>query len=586
MTFLLPGGLGQLGAPSSVAWDPLTTGWSTPPGLRELNPQLAPGMPGTVGGQSIAPLLAPTVITENFPTVENPLSSGGQWMHQTTYWANMAVGNFNLPPATNICYGLQDGTNVYGDAYSYLSPLVWPPSHTDYTVAITIHRDFVLGPGGTTDEFECVLRVTDSASPSGVGTVKLYEMNYQLDGAYAQFVAWDGTPGTFTIISAGPGTVPALVSGDVLSVTIQGLTVTQKRNGTVIQTVTDPGTGGGDANYTGPFPTGQPGFGKFYQAPPTGPDHLGYSQVVVTSAPYTAPTPGNASFNVASGATAGTIVGQIPCQHNPTSWSIVPGSASPAGTESYWAIDSFANVVVQAAAVGNIVASTYQFTATATNSFGSNTAAVRLVNVGVTGPQFSNGNRTIIDGDNSHGHPLAVRGTKSVLTTGTVASRRRYFEIKLGNVGETPASLGFCSAGVVIAAWNAVTTTGLPLGYDAAGNSIGVVPAFESYSLVFQASGVVGVLTTPTGGDIIGIAIDNSNVAPNSSQTALWFNINGNWLNRGAGLTTVFPGLSLPDATWFGPVQVWPAGSTDYQDHVTIHPNSTPLYIPAGFLPL
>jgi hypothetical protein len=578
VTFLLPGGLGQLGAPSSVAWDPLTTGWSTPPGLVRVEPAIPAGEPGTVGGMSIAPLLAPTVITENFPTVENPLSSGGQWMHQTTYWANMAVVNW--PP--HICYSLQDGTNLYGDGYSYLSPLVWPPSHTDVMVAYTVNK---APNAGNIDEWEAVFRVSDSPLPGGVGTVKLYEVNYNSDGAYTQFVAWDGTPGTFTIINNGPGVVPALVTGDVISVTFQGLTHTLKRNGTTIWTATDPGTGGGDPNYTGPFLTGQPGFGKFFQGTAGTGNKMGVTQVVVTSAPYTAPTPLALLANVSSLSTAGTIVGQIPCQHNPTSWSV--SGATPPGSTGYFAIDSFGNVVVQAAAVGNIIAAEYDFIATATNTFGSNTALVKLTNVGVTGPQFSNGNRTIIDGDNSHGTALAVRGTKSVLTTGTAASRRRYFEVKLGNVGETPAAIGFCSAGVVIPAWNAVTTTALPLGYDAAGNSIGVnANPGGAYVLVFQASGVYATILAPIGGDILGIAVDNSGVN-NPFGTALWFNINGNWLNRGAGTTTVFPGLANPDYVLSGgPFQVWPACSTDYQDHVTIHPNSTPLYIPAGFLAL
>jgi hypothetical protein len=573
VTFLLPGGLGQLGAHSLSAWDTTTTGWSNPPGLREAPEAIPLGSPGTPGGQSIAPLLAPTVITENFPTVENPLSSGGQWMHQTTYWANMAV--FNFPP--HICYGLQDGTNIYGDAYAYLSPLFWPPSHTDVTVAYTVNK---APNAGNIDEWEAVFRVVDNPLPGGVGTVKLYEVNYNSDGAYSQFVAWDGTPGTFTIIDGGPGVIAGLVTGDIISVTFQGLTHTLKRNGTTIWSATDPGTGGGDPNYTGPFHFGQPGFGKFFQGTAGTGNKMGFTQVVVTSAPYTAPTPSNAAMNVSSLSTAGTIVGQIPCQHNPTSWSIV-GVPSPPGSVGYFAIDSFANVVVQAAAVGNIVASTYSFTVQATNSFGSNTALVTLTNVGVTGPIFSNGNRTIIDGDNSHGRPLAVRAKNSVLTTGTAASRRRYVEIKLGNAGEPLTLMGFVSVGVVVPTWAAPTVSALPLGFDTSGLSVGFVATSAAiYVAIFEGSGA-GRVGAVTAGDIVGISIDNSGVNF-PGATALWFSVNGVYASGG----TTFPGLATPDIATPTLTQVWPACSTDYQNHVTINPNPAPLYMPAGFLAL
>jgi hypothetical protein len=575
MTVILPGSLGLLFAGGLSAWDTTTTGWGTAPGLFTQLPK-----PGTLGGPSIAPLVAPTSITETFGTVENPLSNGGQWQHQTTYWANMAVGSFSLPATTHVCYGLQTGANIYGDAYSYLSPLVWPPSHTDYTVAATINRNPVLGPGGTTDEYECVLRVTDSAAPAGTGTTKLYECNYQIDGAYAQFVAWDGGPGIFTILYPGPGTQPALVTGDVLAATIQGLTVTFKRNGVTLFTQTDPGTGGGDPNYTGPFPTGQPGIAKFYQSPPTGPDHYGFTQVVITSAPYTAPTPAALSANVASTVTAGTILGQISCQHNPTSWSVVPGSASPAGTESYWTIDSFANVVVQAAAVGNITASLYTFTAQATNAFGSNTAAMRFARVGTPGPVFSNGNHTIIDGDNSHARPLAVRGKNSVLTTGTATSRRRYVEIRLGSGGDASLASGFISAGVVFPGWSAPTVGALPLGLDTTGFSVGCVASGGLYIVEFAGSGIARTGTAHPG-DIIGIAIDNSGVNF-PSGTAVWFSVNGVYQSG----STTFPGLATPDMATTVLSQAWPAGSTDFQTHVTINPSPTQLYRPAGFLPL
>jgi hypothetical protein len=581
VTFLLPGGLGQLGAQSALAWDPTTTGWSsaTPPMRAATIPELAPGAPGMPGGRSIAPLLAPTSITDTFPTVENPLSSGGQWMHQTAYWNKLAVLNF--PP--HICYGLQTGagTPIYDDSYAYLSPLVWPPSHTDYSVAITI--DIAPDSGGDADEFECLLRVNDSPLPSvntgGVlgGTATLYECNYQLFGAYQQIVTWGGPPGSFNSLAA-VGPITAISTGDVLLAQIQGNNITVKRNGTTVNSYNDT---------TATYPTGQPGFGKYYQGSGGG-NHMGYTQVVVTSLPYTAPTPSNFSASVSSLASAGTIVGQIPCQHNPTSWSIT--SASPSVGSSYFSIDSFANIVVQAAGVGNLVAPTYTLTVQATNSFGSNTATVTITNVGVTGPIFSNNNHSMIDGDGSHGEPLAVRGTKAVLSSGTAASRRRYFEMRNANVGETPSTSTFVSAGAVLAAWNAATVSNLPLGTELAGTSAGLI----SYAPGGDVPGQYFVFTeqkalyaagtiAPVAGDIIGVAIDTSGVNF-PGETAIWFNVNGNWVNQGAP-TTTFPGLATPDTVLAG-TQAWPAGSTDYTNHITIKPNTTPLYTPPGFTPL
>lgn len=582
MTCILPGDLAVFDSTGYSGWDPLTFGWGpSGPGL------LSAPAPGTLGGPSVAPLLAPTSITETFGTVENPLSHGGQWQHKTVYWANMAVGTFNLPGPTNVCYGLQTGANLYGDAYAYLSPLVWPPSHTDYTVAATINRNNVLGPGGEADEYECVLRVTDSAAPTGTGAVTLYECNYQIDGAYAQFVAWDGAPGTFSIIYPGPGTQPALVTGDVIAATIQGQTVTFKRNGATLFTQTAPVAGSIDANYTGPFPTGQPGIAKFYQATGagTGPgDHFGFTQVVITSSPYTAPVPQTLITTTASTSPSGTIVGQIPCQHNPTSWSI-SGATPPEGA-TYFTIDSFANVVVQAAAVGNLTSPSYVFTATATNSFGSNTASVRVSITGgtVTGPQFSNSNHTVIDGDNSHGRPLGVRALKRVESTGTAPSLRRYVEFQVGNSPtERPPGLGFVSVGGVTNSWNPAGSTQLPLGFDTTGYSVGLVAnqSFLQYFIMFAGASQGSFSGLVTGGDIIGMAVDNSGVNF-PSKSCFWFSVNGHYLNG----TTTFPGLATPD--WLVPflLPIWPACTTDYVDHVTINPSPRQLYKPAGFLAL
>lgn len=582
MTFVLPGGLGIESVTGSSGWDPTMFGWGAPgPGL------LSAPAPGTLGGPSVAPLLAPTSITETFGTVENPLSHGGQWLHQTVYWANMAVGSFNLPPVTNVCYGLQTGANVYGDAYSYLSPLVWPPSHTDYTVAATINRNnAVLGPGGETDEFECVLRVADSAAPTGTGTVTLYEVNYQIDGAYAQFVAWNGRPGSFTILYPGPGTQPALVTGDVIAVTVQGLTFTLKRNGTTLFTQTDPATGGGDPNYTGPFNFGQPGIAKFYQFNDTGGagpgNHFGFTQVVVTSAPFTAPVPALTSVTVPTTATAGTIVGQIPCQHNPTSWTFVgaPPPGLPAGA---LAIDSFANVVVQAAAVGAMTPGSYALTAQATNSFGSNTARVNVTVTGLTGPIFSNSNHTVIDGDDTHGRALCVRAKRSLGTTGTTASLRRYVEFQVGISPELPQGQGFVSVGLVLPAWNPVTVSTSVLGEEIAATSVGlVVPASSGASEYFLIYGGGNLLLggAVNGGDVVGMAVDNSGAV--IANTLIWFNVNGIW-QCGAGSST-FPGVGSRDLT-IGLTQCWPACSTSSSVHMTINPSPRQLHTPPGFQP-
>jgi hypothetical protein len=203
---------------------------------------------------------------------------------------------------------------------------------------------------------------------------------------------------------------------------------------------------------------------------------------------------------------------------------------------------------------------------------------VTLTNVGVTGPIFSNGNRTIIDGDGSHGEPLGVRSTKSMLTAGTAANLRRYFEVKAGNSGEAYSGLNFTSVGLVLPAWNAVTVSNLPLGLEAAGTSIGLWVLGTSYIALFAAVSAGISITGSGAGDIVGIAVDNSGVN-NPGHTAVWFSVNGVYSNG----STTFPGLATPDFLFPTLTQVWPACSTDYVYHMTINPNSAPLHLPPGF---
>ena len=577
MTFILPGGLGELGAQAVAAWDPTKTGWGAGHLLTVTTFTL--GEPGEPGGLSIAPLLAPTSITDTFPTVENPISSGGKWQHLAPWWAVIKVVHVTgVTP--NVAAGTQTGAVVYNDSYAYLTPTTWPPSHTDYSVAATIRADFALGPGGSTDEYEVLLRVRDSATTlpaidgttgpvggPGIGAAQVYECNYHYYGEYQQIVVWFGGEASYDSLNPGGGPYTQVASGDVLMATIQGTNITVKYNGTTLNTYDDR---------TAYLPTGQPGFGKYYEGTGGG-DNLGFSQVVVTSTPYTAPTPTSAAMNVSSLATAGTIVGQIPCQHNPTSWSIT--SATPSTGTTYFSIDSFANVVVQAAGVGNLVAPTYTLTVQATNAFGSNTATVTVTNTGVTGPVFSNFNKTIIDGDGSHGAPLAVRANKAILTAGTTANLRRYFEVKAGNVGENPSATSYVSVGVVNPTWNAATVTGLPLGYDTAGNSAGGVSSGAAWVLVCEGTIGARCSATRAAGDISGVAVDNSGV--NYGLSLVWFNLNGIWLGSG---TTTFPGLTSPDQRMTALTQIWPACSTDYVNHLTINPSVPPLYMPSGFL--
>lgn len=198
--------------------------------------------------------------------------------------------------------------------------------------------------------------------------------------------------------------------------------------------------------------------------------------------------------------------------------------------------------------------------------------------VEVTGPIFSNGNRTIIDGDGSHGEPLGVRGAKPIPTTGTAANLRRYFEVQAGNSGEVYSGLEFTSVGLVLPAWNAVTVAIMPLGEEVAGTSLGLWVLGTAYFAFFANNGTGTFISGAGAGDTVGIAVDNSGV-DKPGHTAVWFSVNGVYSDG----STMFPGLATPDFLFPTLTQVWPACSTDYVYHMTINPSSTPLHLPPGF---
>lgn len=300
-------------------------------------------------------------VTEDFATVENPISVGGKWVHRAEWWANIKV--VNIPP--HVAAGTQDGSVSYNDSYAYLSPTVWPPSWTDYTVQATVRIDT---SGGNVNEWETLVRVTDTVAVAGHGTVTAYELNCDRWGNYAQFVSWDGPGGDsgWTILVQPGSNLQELVTGDVLKSRIQGNVLTAWRNATQVNTYTD----GSNLH-----PTGQPGIGLYYDQSDGGDNH-GFTAWSVTSAAYTAPVVPDGSFSAAHTITAGTVIGQIPATHNPATWAVT--GCTPSSAVTYFTIDAFANLILTAAGQGNIPAGTYTLTVYASNAYGNDSATITV----------------------------------------------------------------------------------------------------------------------------------------------------------------------------------------------------------------
>ena len=186
----------------------------------------------------ISVLVSATVSTAPYLTgfeyTENPISDDGAWKHRASAWSE--VRTFGGP---GVAVGTQTGTDGYDDSYAVLSGF-----SADHGAAGAIYKS----PGGNfscSKEIEILLRMADTAS-----TVRGYEVLFSLSADVIQFVRWNGAKGDFTVLPGGASI--SLSSGDTISATIVGSTITASVNGDVVATSSDS-----------TYRDGNPGMGLF-----------------------------------------------------------------------------------------------------------------------------------------------------------------------------------------------------------------------------------------------------------------------------------------------------------------------------------
>jgi hypothetical protein len=188
-----------------------------------------------------SPALGARIYTTTFPSTENPISEGGNWINGKTNGLDWA----DVRTTPGFAFGTQSGTNGYDDSTALLTG-TWGP---DQTAEATVH----LGNQGVPPIYEEVeLRLRSAISAH---TCTGYEITFQarsVSNAYVQIVRWNGPLGSFTYVTDRNG--PGLHDGDVVKATIQGSTITVYLNGTQILQGTDS-----------TYATGAPGIGFYLQ---------------------------------------------------------------------------------------------------------------------------------------------------------------------------------------------------------------------------------------------------------------------------------------------------------------------------------
>lgn len=181
--------------------------------------------------------------TTNFAVQENPLSEGGTWVHNGNSWTKVAVG----PHGAHSTLPTNRGHD-YDDSYAYLGNFVG----ANYKVSCTVY----VKPGSLPDasrEVELWLRASDDATHA-----RGIEVTWSYKGAYVMAVQWNGAFGDFSIINEVPGPRP-LVTGDVISATINGSVITTDLNGVIVNGSSNPPNPTFGTN--GTYPSGKPGMG-------------------------------------------------------------------------------------------------------------------------------------------------------------------------------------------------------------------------------------------------------------------------------------------------------------------------------------
>ncbi|MBS1865618.1 MAG: Ig-like domain-containing protein [Acidobacteria bacterium] len=179
--------------------------------------------------------------TTTFPLTENPISEGGKWINGKTVGLDWS----DVRTTPGLAIGTQTATVLYDDSTAILSG-TWGPDQTTQATVYTVNQSTNLF-----EEVELRLRTSISAH-----SIAGYEVNFRctpVGNQYVQVVRWNGPFNNFTLLDSKAG--PGLKTGDIVSATVVGSTISGYINGVLIVQVTDT-----------TFTNGNPGIGFYLQS--------------------------------------------------------------------------------------------------------------------------------------------------------------------------------------------------------------------------------------------------------------------------------------------------------------------------------
>jgi hypothetical protein len=184
--------------------------------------------------------------TTSFPATENPISQSGMWINGGTTGINWTNARTTPGLAFGTMSGNGPGNAVYADSTAILGGS-WGPTQTASATLAVLNAS---GASGVFEECELRLRTTVMA-----GSIIGYEINASVstnpNNFYMQIVRWNGPLGSFTQLN---GSTQHFASGDTITATISGSTITAYHNGVPVMTANDS-----------TFGSGSPGIGFFLQ---------------------------------------------------------------------------------------------------------------------------------------------------------------------------------------------------------------------------------------------------------------------------------------------------------------------------------
>src|SRR5271166_4441866 len=211
--------------------------------------------------------------TTNFPLLENPISEGGNWING----GDTGLDWSNVQTVTGYAFGTMPGTSSGNAQYADSTALLAGSWGSDQSAQGVVYVN--QAASSAYEEVEIRLRSSLSAH-SCTG----YEIDCSVS-SLQQYVAidrWDGALGSFTLLAVNYN-VPQIITGDLITATISGGTITAYLNGVQVVQATDS-----------TFSTGNPGIGFYLQGASGLNPNYGFSSFIASDnggGPISTPSP-------------------------------------------------------------------------------------------------------------------------------------------------------------------------------------------------------------------------------------------------------------------------------------------------------